>query len=242
VRLPGRDLTEFVGNALPTDHAAPVLADDNIEREVGRPADRRWPVFDLGCDVGSSIDCLRTRDPDVDRVGIDLPGSPEARTRPRTDARFETFDGPATPFPDGSFDLIYCKQVLEHLRRPPELLAEVRRVLAPDGRFAESTSQLEPYHSLSLWNYTPLGLAELLNDAGDCDGAATGVDSLTLIARRISGRSSWFGRWWARSSPLNRALDRYREVARLEPRLLNATKLLFWGQFAFLARPDREAT
>ena len=232
-------MTEPLGDALPSDHSHQVLADHYIEREIGRTPGRPWRVLDLGCGVGSSVDYFRARDPDVEWVGIDVPGSPEARERTRADARFETFDGVALPFADGSFELVYCKQVLEHVHRPAPLLAEVRRVLVPGGWFAGSTSQLEPYHSLSVWNYTPVGLAALLRDAGLTPAEVRpGIDSLTLIAWRMTGQPGWFGRWWARPSPLNRALDLYGRTVRLDPRLLNATKLLFCGQFAFLAQRE----
>lgn len=230
-------MTELLGPALPADHAAQALADDYIEREIGRPVGGPWRVLDLGCGVGSSVDYFRARDPLVEWVGADVPGSPEAHERTRTDAQFVTFDGLSLPFDDGSFDLVYCKQVLEHVHHPRPLLAEVRRVLAADGWFAGSTSQLEPYHSLSVWNYTPVGFAALLREAGmTATELRPGIDSLTLIAWRMAGRPRWFERWWARPSPLNRALDLFGKAARLEPRLLNATKLLFCGQFAFLAR------
>jgi len=235
-------MTELLGDALPSDHSRQVLADHYIEREIGRPVDGPWRVLDLGCGVGSSVDYFRARDPNVEWVGIDVPGSPESRDRTRTDVRFETFDGVSLPFPDASFELVYCKQVLEHVRQPAPLLADVRRVLAPGGWFAGSTSQLEPYHSLSVWNYTPLGLSGLLRDAGLTPAEVRpGIDSLTLIAWRMTGRASWCYRWWARPSPLNRALDAYGRASHLEPRLLNATKLLFCGQFAFLARRSPEA-
>lgn len=238
-------MTEPLGDALPTDHSRQVLADDYIAREIGRPTSRSapWRVLDLGCGVGDSVDVFRARDPDVDWIGIDVPGSPEARERTRTDARFETFDGLTLPFADGSFELVYCKQVLEHVRHPEPLLAEAHRVLTPGGYLAGSTSQLEPYHSLSVWNYTPVGLAQLIRDAGLTPiEFRPGIDSPTLIAWRLTGRPRRFDRWWARPSPLNRALDLYGRATRLEPRLLNATKLLFCGQFAFLARKDPAAT
>ena len=237
-------MTELLGDALPTDNGRQVLADDYIERAVGRPGSGApWRVLDLGCGVGDSVDAFRARDPDVDWTGIDVPGSPEARDRTRTDARFETFDGIELPFADDSFELVYCKQVLEHVRHPEPLLTEVQRVLAPGGYFAGSTSQLEPYHSLSVWNYTPVGLAQIIRDAGLTPiEFRPGIDSLTLIAWRMTGRPRSFYRWWARESPLNRALNLYGRATRLEPRLLNATKLLFCGQFAFLARNDPPAT
>jgi hypothetical protein len=54
----------------------------------------------------------------------------------------------------------------EHVRHPEELLSDIARVLRPGGQSIGSTSQLEPYHSLSLWNYTPYGFRVLVEGAG----------------------------------------------------------------------------
>ena len=36
-------------------------------------------------------------------------------------------------FPDGSFDLVYCSHVLEHIKDDRAAIAEIRRVLSPQG-------------------------------------------------------------------------------------------------------------
>lgn len=224
---------------MPGDHARQTLADRYAERELGRPTLGPWRVLDLGCGAGGSVDVFRARDPNVEWTGIDVPGSPEARGRTRRDARFATFDGVSLPFEDGAFELVYCKQVLEHVRNPEPLLAEVRRVLVDGGWFAGSTSQLEPYHSLSLWNYTPLGLVKLLDRSGLRPvELRPGIDGLTLIGWRLAGGHRLFHRWWGRESPLNRLLNAGARVTRADMRTLNTTKLLFCGQFAFLARRE----
>jgi SAM-dependent methyltransferase len=243
LRLPGRDLKELLGDAVPSDHARQTPAEHYAEREIGRPEHGPWRVLDLGCGTGSSVDVFRARDPDVEWVGLDVPDSPEARARTRDDARFETFDGITMPFDDAVFELVYCKQVLEHVRHPEPLLGEVRRVLAPGGWFAGSTSQLEPYHSLSLWNYTPLGMIALLEPAGmRLVELRPGIDALTMLAWRLAGGHRCFHRWWGRESPLNRFLDMCARLLRADVRTLNATKLLFCGQFAFLAQRDGAQT
>ncbi|MGH2916542.1 MAG: class I SAM-dependent methyltransferase [Solirubrobacteraceae bacterium] len=241
MRFPGRELAQLLGPAVPSDHARQTLADTYIEREIGRAADRPWRVLDLGCGTGSSVDRFRARDPEVQWVGLDVPDSPEARERTRTDAPFETFDGLSIPFAPGSFELVYCKQVLEHVRDPRPLLRDAYRVLAPRGHLAGSTSQLEPFHSLSTVNYTPYGLSTLLEDAGlRLLEVRPGIDALTLIARRLAGRGPlfdrWWGRWWGGRSPLNRVIDGYARARRLDAHQTNATKLLFAGQFSFLAQ------
>ena len=246
MRSPGRELQQLLGDAIPRDHARQTLAESWIDRRTGFPptsADGRpWRVLDLGCGTGGSVDFFRARDPSVDWTGVDIADSREALERVRTDARFEVFDGVSLPFSDEAFDLVYCKQVLEHVLRPAPLLAEVARVLAPSGRFAGSTSQLEPFHSRSTFGYTPFGFAELLGDAGlALVEIRPGIDSLALIGRRLVGngrlvRRTW-GRWWGARSPLNRAIDGYGAVARMDVQAVNANKLLFCGQFAFVAQP-----
>jgi SAM-dependent methyltransferase len=241
VRFPGRELEELLRAALPSDHARQALADYYVDREIGRADGRPWRVLDLGCGSGGSVDLFRAHDPGVRWVGLDVPDSREAKARTRTDARFETFDGVSIPFEDGSFDLVYCKQVLEHVRHPGPLLTDVCRVLAPGGFLAGSTSQLEPFHSLSVWNYTPVGLSGLLDEAGlTVVELRPGIDGLTLIARRLVGSGHWcdrrWARWWGGTSPLNRVIDTYGRLRGLDARAVNATKLLFCGQFTFLAR------
>jgi SAM-dependent methyltransferase len=243
MRYPGREIAAALGDAVPSDHASQTLAESYVQRAVGRVDGRPWRVLDLGCGAGDSVDLFRARDADVQWVGLDIEGSREVLSRTRTDARFEQFDGVAIPFGDDSFDLVYCKQVLEHVHRPGALIAEVARVLAPHGSFAGSTSQMEPFHSESTFNYTPSGLKSLLEAAGlELVELRPGIDAIALIARRLAPHTSpridrvW-GRWWGNRSPLNRYLDVYGAARRMDARALNATKLLFCGQFAFQARP-----
>lgn len=228
----GDDLLELLGDAVPREPAGQALADHYIPRlaPLGR-------VVDLGCGAGDSVDQFRSVDPDVDWLGMDIEESPEVRARRRTDATFATFDGINIPLPDAVIDAVYCKQVLEHVEEPAPLLTEVARVLKPGGLFAGSTSQLEPFHSLSTWNYTPYGLKLLLERAGlEPLEFRPGIDSLALIVNRGLGMRSFTRRWWSVESPLNRVAGGFGRVRGLAPRQVNAIKLLLCGQFAFLAQ------
>jgi SAM-dependent methyltransferase len=49
------------------------------------------------------------------------------------------------PFPDASFDLVTCSWVLEHLRAPERVFAEIARVLKPGGRFLFITPNKRNY-------------------------------------------------------------------------------------------------
>ncbi|HZG49031.1 MAG TPA: class I SAM-dependent methyltransferase [Thermoleophilaceae bacterium] len=228
----GDDLGELLGARIPADHSRQTLADS-----YARPAAR---VLDLGCGAGGSVDLFRSLAPAVKWVGADIAGSPEVAERTRTDAEFVTFDGELLPFDDASFGLVFCKQVLEHVRRPEPLVGEVARVLEPGGLLVGSTSQLEAFHSRSTFNLTPYGLLLLVEAAGlELVEVRPGIDGLTLVAWRALGMPRFFGRWWARESPLNRVIEAAGALARLDARTRNQVKLTLCGQFCFLAARPR---
>jgi len=236
----GDDVRELLGHRIPGDHARQIAAEHYAElwaRRLRVRSDERALVVDLGCGPGDSVDLFRTLDPDVHWIGVDLERSPEVSARTRVDAEFLSFDGVNVPLADGSVDLVFCKQALEHAREPEPLIREVARILAPGGWLAGSTSQLEPFHSLSLWNFTPYGLTQLLEAAGlEVVQLRPCIDGLTLVVQRGLGMPRWFDRWWARESPLNRFTDLFARAARLDAKGTNAIKLLLCGQFCFLAR------
>lgn len=234
----GDDLREALGPRLPRDHARQTHAQEIAAEAMSSM--RAPKVLDLGCGAGDSVDLFRRLDPGTEWIGLDVQDSAEVHARTRTDVEFHTFDGEQIPFEDGRFDLVYSTQVLEHVRRPEPLLVEVARVLRPGGRLAGSTSQLEPFHSRSTFGYTPYGLTVLLESAGlEVLELRPSIDALTLILRRGLGGPRVFDRWWARESPLNRVIDGFGRLARLDVAGRNTAKLLFCGQFSFLARrPD----
>jgi SAM-dependent methyltransferase len=234
----GADLAALLGSRVPADHSRSVLADHYAGRYLARPERPVAPaVLDLGCGAGDSVDLFRSLEPNVRWTGADLERSPEVDRRTRTDADFVSFDGERLPFPDASFDLVFCKQVLEHVRRPAPLLAEAARVLRPDGWFAGSTSHLEAFHSRSVWNYTPYGLMLLFEEAGlDLIEVRPVIDAFTLVAWRALGTPRFFYRWWARESPPYRAISLLARATGWDHRTVNTAKLTLSGQFTFLAR------
>lgn len=227
----GDDLGELLGDRIPGDHSRPVLADGYAWLL------RAARVLDLGCGAGGSVDLFRSVDPQVNWVGADIEDSAEVAGRTRTDAEFVSFDGRRLPFEDSSFELVYCKQVLEHVEHPRELMAEVARVLRPGGHLAGSTSQLEAFHSRSVFNWTPYGFTRAAEDAGlRVVELRPVIDGFTLVAWRALGLPRFFHRWWARESPPYRAIELAARAARLDARTRNQIKLVLSGQFAFLAR------
>ena len=63
----------------------------------------------------------------------------------------------ALPFPDRSFDLIWCSEVLEHLVNPAFSSREFRRVLKPGGHLILTTpnSYCLLLRAISLFGLTP---------------------------------------------------------------------------------------
>ena len=221
---------------IPRDHSRQVKLETLVDA-LFRREPSLLSVVDLGCGAGNSVDYFRRRRKDVRWTGVDIPDSPEAHARRRTDANFRFFDGVNIPLADGEVDLFFCRQVLEHVKQPRELLRDVARCLRPGGYLAGSTSQFEPFHSYSLWNYTPYGIKTILDDVGlRLLEIRPGIDGITLIARRGFGRRRCFSRWWVTESPLNRIIEAYARLRRMSPAATNALKLLFCGQFSFLAR------
>lgn len=70
--------------------------------------------------------------------------------------------------PSDSFDTVLCTQVLEHLPRPGEALAEIARVLRPGGALILSAPHLSMLHELphDYFRFTREGLRVLLEAAG----------------------------------------------------------------------------
>jgi SAM-dependent methyltransferase len=73
------------------------------------------------------------------------------------------------PVADGSFDIVLCTQVLEHVDDPAAAVRELHRVTAPGGRVLASTHGVMLYHPnpQDHWRWTHTGLEKLFRDNGD---------------------------------------------------------------------------
>lgn len=221
-------------SCLPADHARQVQSTYYIDllMKQGRKGRR---VLDLGCGTGRTVDLFRRHDPEVDWHGLDIAGSPEVESRTRDDAPFHTYDGVHIPFGDAHFSIIYSHQTFEHVRHPERLLAEIARVLEPEGAFIGSVSSLEPYHSYSFWNFTPFGWFTILDDAGLRPVEfRPGIDAIALIQRQYMGNPREASAWF-KNSPLNEDIDKWGKEARRSTAQINLRKLQFSGHLVFYA-------
>jgi ubiquinone/menaquinone biosynthesis C-methylase UbiE len=193
-------------------------------------------VLDLGCGEGRSADWFAHLDPTVHWQGVDIEGSPEVMARNASDPRMRSFDGIHLPFEAGSFDIVYSEQVLEHVRQPFELVAEVRRVLRPGGAFVGSVAYLEPYHSFSVFNFTPYGLKVLL-EASSLEPVEFrhASDFFYKAARQMLGGFAFMSAF-SRISALYGLISVLGCVTRADRRSINLLKIQYAGNFCFLAR------
>ena len=161
---------------------------------------------------------------------------PEVSQRTRTDGEFVTFDGSTLPFEQDSFELIYSNQVLEHVRYPEKLLQDVARVMPKNGLFIGQTSQLEPYHSYSYWNfYRFSALKKICEEAGlNLIEVRPGIDGMTLIERSFLGRPKSYSKWFSEESPLNVKIGRKAKFSGKSIQVANFRKLMYCGQFSFV--------
>lgn len=117
----------------------------NIINTVNRVAKTGAKLLDIGC--GDTY--LRSKLPGVAYTGLDLDTS-------KADG-ITKHDITVTPYPfeAGSFDVIVCSEVLEHLFHPEVVLAEINRLLSPHGTAIVTTPNFECI-DLFLTHYTSL--------------------------------------------------------------------------------------
>ena len=99
-------------------------------------------ILDFGCGAGDAAKCFVDHGHHVVGVDISASGIRVAKTKVPA-ANFELIDSETQlPFPDESFDICFCTEVIEHLFDVAGFIGEIHRLLAKDGLFLLTT----PYH------------------------------------------------------------------------------------------------
>lgn len=104
--------------------------------------DRPGALLDLGCGDGAFL--LEAGAGRLRAVGLDLSAEAVAQaTRAGVVAEVHDFSSEPLPFPDGSFAVMTCLDVIEHVFDIRFLLAEIARVLAPGGLVVIATPNIQ---------------------------------------------------------------------------------------------------
>jgi predicted SAM-dependent methyltransferase len=92
-------------------------------------------------------------------------------------------------FPQESFDVVLCTEVLEHLHTPAQAIAEFHRVLKPGGTLLLTTRFVFPLHDTpnDYYRYTKYGLEYLLRDFEDVEitEETSTIETIAVLFQRI---------------------------------------------------------
>lgn len=168
-------------------------------RDITRHFEPDAKVLDVGCGTGWIADHFR------DYTGVD--GSPEAVRLARAAGRnvqlHDLANDGALPFPDGTFDAIVLKDVLEHVQHPQDVVAEARRVLKPGGLVFASSPDAQSW----VWDdythrrpFTRRAFRLLFSDCGfrvERVGYEAIVSGISHLSRLTGNRRPLLLRWAA---------------------------------------------
>jgi 2-polyprenyl-6-hydroxyphenyl methylase/3-demethylubiquinone-9 3-methyltransferase len=99
-------------------------------------------ALEVGC--GGGILCEEIARIGFETTGID-PSEASLRSAVRhartggLDIRYMKGSGESLPYPAHAFDVVFCCDVLEHVRDLPKVISEISRVLKPGGGFCYDT-------------------------------------------------------------------------------------------------------
>ena len=161
--------------------------------EVARKIGNSDKVLDIGCGPGSFLSVVGQTKPQAKAIGVDVASRQidfaiqnvqSQFTDGRVSFQVMKIDENRLPFPDASFDVVTCIEVIEHIHPylAIKLLEEARRVLKPTGRLIVTTpnyrslwpfiefalERMSPvkYHEQHISKFTPNALIKFLEAAG----------------------------------------------------------------------------
>jgi ubiquinone/menaquinone biosynthesis C-methylase UbiE len=159
-------------------------------------------ALDVGCGTGEFTAALA--EAGATPIGAEVAEAALERARrrhPGLDFRLVSVEGPL-PFEDGSFEVVWASEVIEHVTDTARWLSEVRRVMVPRGRLLVATPShgrlrvalggmerfSEPLGD-HLHLYTRRSLASLLDEFGFSEIRVDAVDGPPLFRRSLLARA-----------------------------------------------------
>ena len=136
--------------------AAKIRAVLDEEGALDKPAPR---ILDIGCSFGIILQLITPEN--GFGVGVDMDTN---LGRDSANLAFARADAENLPFDSDSFDVVICNHVYEHTDNATQLIAEIRRVMTPDGvcYFAgpNKYEPVEPHYGLPFLSWLPRPAAD----------------------------------------------------------------------------------
>lgn len=151
--------------------------------EVARPT----AILDVGCGTGRLLRSAAVRFPGARLVGVDaaieMVKQAEASIPAGIAIEFQQATAEQLPFPNAQFDLVFSTLTFHHWRDQRKGIAEVARVLAPEGRWL-----LADFIAAGLMRYVRRLLRlRQFPERGDVDGMLAAVGLGVVGERRVPG-------------------------------------------------------
>jgi len=153
-------------------------------REVAKLATKvDGRLLDVGCDGGTLTEKVAGRARPERVVGVDISAKSLAYTitrRPQFDVAVG--DAEDLPFRDGTFEAIFCSEVMEHLENPDKMLSEVRRCLTPGGYAVVMVPAETPLFKVLWFFWTKFGKGKVWDHAHVQDFGGKSLDQIVQRA------------------------------------------------------------
>jgi SAM-dependent methyltransferase len=108
-------------------------------------------LLDIGCSSGGFLTTMKSSAWEL--YGIEMEESTAERARAATGAKVFVGDAVDAPFLLGTFDVITCFDVLEHVYNPREFLLKVLEWLKPDGIFYAMLPNIDSWEARFFGTY-----------------------------------------------------------------------------------------
>ncbi|MBW0103470.1 class I SAM-dependent methyltransferase [Pseudonocardia sp. KRD291] len=174
---------------------------DTLVGNLDGERDRATVLVVGGGEIGNGADRLYS-DPRVEVLAFDIYAGPNVQF---------VADAHRIPFSDGSVDAVVVQAVLEHVLDPARVVAEIHRVLAPDGLVYAETPFLQQVHEgpYDFTRFTESGHRWLFRAFSRIDSGVVGGPGVQLIwtlgavaaglsRSRAVGRATRLALFWLR--------------------------------------------